>query len=96
MNVEPQGSQRLDTQHVVDMRLAKTFRLPSERAFEIFMDVFNLTNANTAWELRSLTGRLNVREGGDPNGQVNNIQQFLSPTQILAPRIIRFGASFRF
>jgi hypothetical protein len=38
----------------------------------------------------------NVREGGDPNGEVLNIQQFMSPSQILPPRIIRFGASFRF
>lgn len=96
INVEPQGAHRLPTQNVVDMRLAKIFPLPNNRAFELDMDVFNLTNANTAWEQRSLTGRLNVREGGDPTGTLLNIQQFLSPSQILAPRIIRFAASFRF
>ena len=46
--------------------------------------------------MRSLTGRLNVRQAGDPNGPILNIQQFLSPSQILAPRITRFGASFSF
>lgn len=96
INVEPLGTHRLDAQRVVDLRLAKVFKLPNERALEIDMDVFNLTNANTSWERRSLTGRLNIREGGDPNGQVLNIQQFMSPSQILAPRIIRVGASFRF
>jgi len=96
INVEPAGSYRLDTQNVIDLRVAKVFRFGGDRAFEVDMDIFNLTNANTAWELRSLTGRLNVREGGDPNGQIINIQQWLSPSQILAPRIIRFSVSYRF
>jgi hypothetical protein len=46
--------------------------------------------------LRSLTGRLNVRKGGSPTGEIINIQQFLSPTQILGPRILRLGIAYRF
>ena len=80
----------------IDLRLAKTFRFAGRPGARVDMDISNLTNANTAWELRSLTGRLNVRQGGDPNGEIINIQQFRSPTQILGPRIIRFAVSFRF
>jgi hypothetical protein len=60
------------------------------------LDVYNLTNANTVWEVRTLTPSITVREGGDPNGAVNTIPQFLSPTQVLGPRILRFSASFKF
>jgi hypothetical protein len=96
INVEPQGAHRVDAYNTIDLQASKTFPLPSNRSIEVNMVIFNLTNANTQWELRSLTGRLNVRQAGDPNGQINNIQQFLSPSQILAPRIIRFGVAYRF
>jgi hypothetical protein len=96
INVEPQGSHRLDAIQTIDLRVAKTFRFASNREFEVDMDLQNLTNTNTTWEVRTLTGRVNVRQNGDPNGQINNIQQWLSPTQILGPRIIRFAATWRF
>jgi len=95
INVEPQGSHRLPTMKTLDLRVAKTFQMGS-RSFEADLDIFNLTNAATIWEEQSLTGRLNVFQGGDPNGAVNNIQQFMAPTQILAPRIIRFGVTYNF
>jgi len=56
----------------------------------------NLANANTVWEIRPLSGRINLREGGVPTEALINQQQYLSPTQILAPRIARFGVSYRF
>jgi hypothetical protein len=46
--------------------------------------------------MRSLGGRINVRENGDPNGALINIPQYMSPSQTLAPRIARLGVSFRF
>jgi hypothetical protein len=95
VNLEAPGTHRLDPLRTIDVRLAKTFPL-ADRELELNLDIFNLTNANTVWEVRNLTGRINVRQGGDPQGTLNNIQQFLSPTQILAPRIIRFGAALRF
>ena len=96
INVESQGAHRLDSLRTIDLRVAKTFKLASNREIETNLDIFNLTNTNTAWERRSLTGRLDVRPSGDPNGAVLNIQQFLSPSQILAPRIVRFGVAVRF
>jgi hypothetical protein len=96
INLEPPGTHRLKSLQTVGLRIARNFRFGGGRVLETTVDIDNLTNANTEWEARSLTGRLNVRRGGDPNGDIANIQQFLSPTQILAPRIIRFGAAFRF
>jgi hypothetical protein len=60
------------------------------------MDVYNLTNENTVFNVRTNTGTMNVRQAGDPNGQLINIPQFLSPTGILGPRIIRFNVTYRF
>ncbi len=96
VNIEPQAAHRLPSLQTVDLRLAKTFRMAGSRELELDLDISNLTNANTTWEMRSLSGRISVRQGGDPTGQINNIQQFLSPTQILSPRIARLGIAFRF
>jgi hypothetical protein len=95
VNVDPPGTDRLPSLNTLDVRLAKTFRFGA-RALEFDLDVSNLTNANTTWEMRSLGGRINVRENGDPNGALINIPQYMSPSQILAPRIARLGVSFRF
>jgi hypothetical protein len=94
--VEPQGAHRLDPLKTLDLRAAKTFRIATGREIEANIDIFNLTNANTVWEVRTLSGRINVRQNGDPAGALNNVPQFMSPTQILAPRIVRFGVAVRF
>jgi hypothetical protein len=79
----------------VDLRAAKTIKVGS-RALDLNMDIFNLMNANTVWGTSSLTGRINVRPNGDPNAATVNKQLFLSPQQILSPRIVRFSAAFKF
>ncbi|HSL22887.1 MAG TPA: TonB-dependent receptor, partial [Vicinamibacterales bacterium] len=94
--VEPRGSHRLDPLRTIDLRAAKTFRFAAGREIELNVDIFNLANANTVWEVRTLTPQISVRRGGDPAGELIRIPQFMSPTQILSPRIIRFGASWRF
>ena len=96
VNAEPRGSVRLDTRKQVDMRLARTFPLSGGREIEAILDGYNLTNAAYVWDARVLTGRINVREGGDPAAPLINQQQFLLPAQILNPRIFRFGLNFRF
>lgn len=96
INIESQAAHRLASLQTLDLRIAKTFRMQGGRGLELDLDISNLTNANTTWEMRSLTGRLNVRQGGDPAGQINNVQQFLLPSQILAPMIARLGFAFRF
>ncbi len=94
INAEPRGSVRLDPLTSVDLRIAKTVRLRG-RELDLMLDAYNLTNANTAWEVQTLTGR-RVLAGGPAIGEAGEVAQFLLPTQILAPRIFRLGATFRF
>lgn len=96
VNVEPSGNEQLTAMTTLDLRVSKTFRLGSTQDLEVMLDGYNLTNANTTYEVRTLTGRINVREGGLANGALINQQQYLSPTAILPPRIFRVAASFRF
>ncbi|MGH9346706.1 MAG: TonB-dependent receptor [Vicinamibacterales bacterium] len=96
VNVEPRGAARLDPMTTVEARLSKSFSLGGERSLELLVDAYNLANASTAWTVRTLTGRVNVRQGGEPTGALINQQQFLSPTAILAPRVVRFGFLYRF
>jgi hypothetical protein len=95
INLEPLGSTRLDRLNTVDLRVSKNFRMGT-RELAANLDLSNLTNANTVWEVRTLTPSITVRQNGDPNGTLNRIPQFLSPTQVLGPRIMRLGVSFKF
>jgi hypothetical protein len=96
VNVEPFGGERMERLTTVDVRLTKAFEFGPNRRLQVHVSGYNLTNSNVVWGVRSLTGRLNVREGGAPDGQVFNQQQYFSPTQVLAPRIFQFGAAFSF
>jgi hypothetical protein len=96
VNVEPFGADRLDTLNTLDLRASKIFRFRSDEVFELDLDIFNVTNANTVWEVNQGTGRTNVRPNGDPNAPIVNVPVWRLPTGILAPRIIRFGVSYRF
>jgi hypothetical protein len=95
INVEPRGSVALPKLFTADLRLGKIFRFGGEQ-FEADLDFYNITNANTVFGIRRATGLINVREAGDPNAAINQISQFLSPTDVLGPRIIRFNVVYRF
>ena len=60
------------------------------------MDFNNITNANTFWDARTLSGTINLRQNGDPTGAINTLPQFGSPAQVYGPRNIRFNVAFRF
>jgi hypothetical protein len=96
VNVEPRGAARLDPMTTVDARISKAFSIGAERTIELLVDAYNLMNASTAWTVRTLTGRVNVQQGGEPTGALINQQQFLSPTAILAPRVFRLGILYKF
>jgi Carboxypeptidase regulatory-like domain/TonB-dependent Receptor Plug Domain len=96
VNVEPFGADRLDALRTLDVRASKAIRLVGDDQLELDLDIFNLTNANTVWEVNQGTGRTNVRPNGDPNATPVNVAVWRLPTGILAPRIIRFGVSYRF
>jgi hypothetical protein len=95
VNVEPLGSERLDTRTVMDLRVFKVMNFGT-RALEASVDFNNLWNANTVWDVRTLSGTINLRQNGDPNGAINTVPQFLSPAQVYAPRNVRFNVTFRF
>jgi hypothetical protein len=96
VNVEPFGGDRLDALRTLDLRASKAFRLASDDQLELDLDIYNLFNANTVWEVNQSTGRTNVRPNGDPNATPVNVAVWRLPTGILAPRIMRFGVSYRF
>jgi len=79
----------------VDLRIGKLFRFGS-RDLEGAIDLYNLANANTAWDARPGSGTLNFLQGGVIGGPVNVLPQFGSPAQVLAPRILRFTVALRF
>ncbi|MGE3471919.1 MAG: carboxypeptidase regulatory-like domain-containing protein [Vicinamibacterales bacterium] len=95
VNVEPLGSYRLPRRSVGDVRVFKTQQFGT-RSLEVSVDFNNVTNANTYWDARTLSGTINLRQDGDPNGAINTLPQFGSPSQVYGPRNIRFNVAFRF
>jgi hypothetical protein len=95
VNVEPLGSYRLPFRNAADLRAFKTMTFGA-RSLEVSVDFHNITNANTVWDARTLSGTINLRQNGDPNGTINTVPQFGSPAQVYPPRNIRFNVAFRF
>ena len=79
----------------LDLRAGRIFNLSGQR-FEVSMDVYNVTNANTTYSVRTGTGTTNVRYANDPNQPTTPIATFMSPTGVLGPRIIRFNLTYWF
>jgi hypothetical protein len=94
VNAEPRGNEVLPWLPTLDLRASKAFRFGGTQQLDLEVDMYNVTNANTVFGVRTLTGRINVFEGGD--GATRNIQQYLSPTGVLGPRIVRFNVVYRF
>jgi hypothetical protein len=95
VNVEPLGSYRLPSRTAADLRLFKTATFGT-RALDVSVDFHNITNANTYWDARTLSGTISLRQDGNPTGTVNVVPQFGSPSQVYAPRNVRFNVAFRF
>ena len=95
VNAEPRGSELLPVLGSIDVRAGRFFNFGKNRV-EATMDVYNLTNSNATYDVRTGTGRTNVRFANDPAQPQTGIQTFLSPTGILGPRIIRFNITYWF
>ena len=95
INAEERGSVLLPVLGSLDIRAGRFFNFGKNRV-EATMDVYNLTNANTTFDVRTGTGRTNIRVAGDPTAPQTGIQTFLSPTGVLGPRIIRFNITYWF
>ena len=96
INVEPLGSYRLPHRTVADLRVFKTFRFGAVKTLETSIDFSNISNENTYWDARTLSGTINLRQNGDPNGTINTLPQFGSPAQVYGPRNVRFNVAYRF
>ena len=95
VNAEPRGSVELGTLPTLDLRAGKYFDFRRDR-IELSMDVYNLTNANTVYNVRTGTGQTAIRVNGDLSQPTTQITTFLSPTQFLAPRVVRFNVTYSF
>jgi hypothetical protein len=94
INLEPLGSTRIGTLTTIDLRVGKLFRFSNSRSLEASVDFDNLMNADTVWNVRSLTPAIPFT---DPTtGTRATLQQFLSPTQILVPRTVVLRAALKF
>jgi hypothetical protein len=95
VNVDTLGSDRLDARTAMDLRVFKAFVF-GNRSLDVAVDFNNLMNANTVWNVRTLSGTIGLRQDGDPNGAINTVPQYLSPAEVYPPRNIRFNVAFRF
>jgi hypothetical protein len=95
VNAEPRGSVELPGRYQIDLRVGRFFNLNGQR-FELGLDAYNVTNANTIYSVRTGTGRTNIRYANDPSRPVTQIATFLSPTGALGPRILRVNFTYWF
>ncbi len=95
LNMAPLGSVLLPALHTIDIRVGKLFTFGKQR-FEADLDIYNLTNANTTYAVRTNTGTSRVTDYTTPDLSTATIPSYLSPTGVLGPRIIRFGVTFWF
>ena len=93
VNAEPRGSHLLPWLKTFDLRAGKVFRFGTNE-FEADVDVYNVTNANTIFDVRTNTGTTPVPDY--TTGQTVRIATFGSPIGVLGPRIIRFNVSYKF
>lgn len=85
------GSYREDNIWLVDTRVEKRWRFGA-RSVSVLFDAFNLGNSNAAETMDNLTGRRTVRLGSE----TVNYQRFQRPTNVLSPRVFRFGFKLGF
>ena len=95
INAEPRGSVELSWLNDVDLRFGRFFNIGSNR-FDVSIDVYNITNANTIFSVRTNTGLSTVFFNNDPTQTSQKIASFLSPTGVNAPRILRFNLTWTF
>ena len=93
VNAEPRGRYLLPWLKTADVRVGKVFRFGANE-FEADMDVYNLTNSNAVFNVRTGTGLQTVTDF--TAGQSVRIPQFNSPIGVLGPRIVRFNVSYKF
>ena len=89
VRVEPITANRYPTVSIFDLRFDKTFRFGKGGKVTGMVDMFNLFNSNPPTGLRLTTA------GGTVSGVVYP-SLYREVTEILAPRIVRFGIRYNF
>jgi hypothetical protein len=95
VNAEPRGSDLLPSLLTIDFRAGKIFRFGAQQ-FQFDVDVYNVSNENTTYAVRTNTGRTTARYAGDPAGATVTFPMYGSPINVLGPRIVRFNVSYKF
>jgi Carboxypeptidase regulatory-like domain/TonB-dependent Receptor Plug Domain len=95
VNAEPRGSVKLDWLPTLDLRAGRYFTMGGNR-LELSLDLYNATNANTVYAVRTGSNLTTIRFAGDPTVPTSQIASFLSPTAVLAPRVVRFNVTLNF
>jgi Carboxypeptidase regulatory-like domain/TonB dependent receptor len=95
IDLAPRGQVRLENVDILDLRFSRPFKLNERVSLEPVIEIFNLTNSSsitssldsyTVNPVRSATGVFS----GAVTGTVG------LPTEVLGPRLLRFGARFNF
>ena len=95
VNAEARGSVLLPWLPGLDLRAGRFFKLGGNR-FDVSLDLYNVTNANTTFSVRTNTATVKVFPNNDPTQTPSTIAAFMSPTGVLAPRIIRMNLTWTF
>ena len=95
INAEPRGSRELSALITSDIRFGRRFRIGTN-GLELSMDIYNVANANTTYDVRRTSTLTRIKVAGDPTVPDTLIPSFLSPTGVLAPRILRFNVTWSF
>jgi hypothetical protein len=95
VNTEPRGSEELTALSTIDLRAGRAFRIGGQR-FDLSVDLYNVTNANTVWQVRTGTGLTPIRVAGLAANPLVSIPTFNSPTGVTSPRVLRFNVTYTF
>jgi len=104
VNAEKRGSVELPWLPTLDVRAGRFFDMGRNR-LELSVDVYNLTNANTVYDVcntgaaptcSSGTGLSPIHVNGDASTPTTFIPTFLAPQSFLAPRVIRLNVTYNF
>ena len=79
----------------MSVRAGKIIRFGGN-SVELDMDVYNLTNANTIYSVRTGSTMSSVIDYNQSSLPTITVPQFKSPTGALGPRIIRFNITYLF
>jgi hypothetical protein len=95
VNAEERGTVELPWLGTLDLRFGRFFNLGSNR-FDVSVDFYNITNANTIFSVRTNTATTKVFFNNDPTQSSQTISSFLSPSGVTGPRAFQFNLAWTF